>query len=418
MIYLKHPSGDAAAIGHFLDQLDPATTGVREGHALGVTGNHRYFLHSSIKGPVRIGAGLIDLSNIVIAREQTGSDHTSFTGRKRRSFNRFCASGVGVDIELPTRQIAACICLLHNLRITIVSVFDGDTGRFACIESHNMSRSIQIPVRIVCGVTAFLDVIGAGCQLSGNGTIRTGREGRSGNQLGASGVGIDVELPAAQVFASVGLLDDLHIGLLVVGKGHTLGVTCNNRYRPGFGIIDPLGMLGRFIYLSDVISTGQELDANRAVICSDEGRAIYNLGAGCIGVDIELPTTQVLACVGCLYDLGIAIVGIGNGYGVSLACLNLYSFDAVIHNPEVVVAIQLLHVVGTRYQTSYGDTAIRSGFEGRSGDGLCASLIGIHAETPTGEVLSSIGSFLNLQATRDFLVHRIDGECQIGCILG
>ena len=111
-------------------------------------------------------------------------------------------------------------------------------------------------------------------------------------------------------------------------------------------------------------------------------------------------------------------MGIGNGYGIGFACFNLYGFDAVIHNPEVVVAIQLLHVVGTRYQTSYDDTAIRSGFEGRSRDGLCASLIGIHAETPTGEVLSSIGSFLNLQATRDFLVHRIDGECQIGCILG
>ena len=176
-------------------------------------------------------------------------------------------------------------------------------------------------------------------------------------------------------------------------------------------------MLRGLIYFSYVVRTRQKFHADRTVICSDEGGSGYNLGTSLISVDVELPSTQVLAGVGGLHDLRVTIVGICYRYRSSFTCFHLHGFDATIHNPVVVVGVKLLDIVSTGSQTGHGNKTIRSSFERRSSNCFCASSVGINAEAPTGQILAGICSLLDLQTTCDFLVHSVDRVGHIRRIL-
>ena len=86
-VNLEYPSCYAASIRHGLNQFQPATLVVDEGHTLGFTGNHRNLLYSSIEGPLGIGCRLIHFSNVVITGQKPGGDYTAFITGKGRSIN-------------------------------------------------------------------------------------------------------------------------------------------------------------------------------------------------------------------------------------------------------------------------------------------------------------------------------------------
>ena len=276
-----------------------------------------------------------------------------------------------------------------------MDVLKPNTCGFTGIHGYDVTAIIQIPVGVIGGRVDFLDEVGSGRNLCDDRAVILGCERRTADKLGAGSIGVDVELPAAKVFAGVGFLDDLHIGFLTVGECDALGITSNNCYRAERGVIDPFGILSRLVNFPDIVGTGQQLHADLAFIIGNKGRTGDDVLAISVSVDVEFPAAQVLAGVGCLDDLSIAIMGILYGYGCGAVRTDLYRFDPIICDPEIIASIKLLHIVSAGCEAGNGDSAIGAGLKGRTGNGILAGSIRVYTEAPSRHILAGIGDFLD-----------------------
>ena len=241
--------------------------------------------------------------------------------------------------------------------------------------------------------------------------------GIGSNQLVVAGT-VHLEDPSCNRSAVGHGFDDLAFSVLGIREGYTLDFTCSQGYSFYRGVINPIRMLFGFVHLSDVVSTGQQLDFDLAGTIGCEGRSINGLGTGRIGIDVEFPSIQIFACVGRFDDFGIAVVGIVYRDGCGIAICDFHGLHAIIRNPEIGASAQLLYIVGAGDKTVHRHSTVGSGGEGRTGNGLGTGRIRIHAETPAGQILAGVGGFLDLQTAGYQLIHRLDGDGHIGCILG
>ena len=405
-----------ASVG-LLHDLGITMMDVIEGDGAGFACGHGQFPGSRIKVPVLLTGEILDFLDIVSTGQQPCSDQAICVSGKGGTGNGFGASFIGVDIELPACQRAAGVGGLDDLAVTVMGIGVSYGSRFTGLDRHLTDGGIVIPQRIAGGLVHLTDVVGAGEHLHGDLTGRIGSKGRAVQKHTAVSIRVDVELPALQIFAGIGLLDDLGITGLLVGEGHRLGSVDLHLQSADGGIKGPVGMLGRLIHLLNIVGAGQQIHHNGASGIGCEGRTV-NLGSQVlVGIDIEFPALQIGTGVGLLDDLTVAVVGVGDGYLGRFISVDLDSLHAVIGDPVVDVLGGFLDIVGTGLQIADGDLTVCRRRKGRTGNGVGAGRVRVNTENPSGQPLTGVGCLLDLKTAGDFLVDCIDRDGVIRGIL-
>ena len=123
--------------------------------------------------------------------------------------------------------------------------------------------------------------------------------------MGQSRIGIDIELPAAQIRAGVGLLDDLAVPVMGIGHIDCLVGTVGDLDCLNTVISDPVIDAGR--QLLDIVGAGFQTGNGDLTGSRCRKRRTGNgFGAGRIGVHTKLPAGKIGAGIGCLLDVQAA----------------------------------------------------------------------------------------------------------------
>ena len=262
-------------------------------------------------------------------------------------------------------------------------VIEGHRTGIACGDSQLPGGSIKLPVGTLAGFIHFFHPVGAGQQPGRNQALRIGRKGRTGNQFGASLVCVDIELPAVQGSAGIGLLYDLTITVMGIVEGHRAGFTSLDHDLTGGGVIIPQRILAGLVHFLDIVGAGSKLDGDHTTGIGRKGRTGNEFGAVDIGVHIKLPTAQTSAGVGLLHDLSVARLVVREGHGLGGACFDFEGPNGGIKCPVRILGafIHFLHIVSAGQQVHHNRTCGVSG-KGRSGHLLGQCSIGVDIELP------------------------------------
>ena len=229
-----------------------------------------------------------------------------------------------------------------------MGVGEGDLGHIACSNGDLTQSSIVSPVGIFVRLIYLLNPIRAGLEADLDGAVVGRGKGRAFDKGGASLIGVDIELPAAEILTGAGLFHDLGIAIVNVIEGNGAGLACSDSQLPGGGIKVPIRTLTGFLYLFDIVGTRQESGSDQALGVGGKGRVSNLSGAGFVCVDFELPTVQGATGVGLLNDLTVAVMNVGEGHRTSLASLDHHLTGGGIVIPQRIACrlIHLFDVVG------------------------------------------------------------------------
>ena len=203
-----------------LDDLAVAVMGIGVGNGLRFTGLDRHLAGGCIVIPQRIAGGLVHLTDVVGAGEHLHGDLTVRVSGEGRAVQKHAAVNIRVDVELPALQIFAGIGLLDDLGITGLLIGEGHGLGGVDLHLQGADGGIKGPVGMLGRLIHLLNIVGTGQQIHHNGAGGIGCEGRTVNLGSQVLIGIDIEFPAIQVCAGVGLLDDLTVAVVGVGDGY------------------------------------------------------------------------------------------------------------------------------------------------------------------------------------------------------
>ena len=267
--------------------------GVLEAHGCSLTGLDYDLTGGGVVIPQRILAGLVNLPDIVGTGSDPDGDDTVGIRCKRRPGNEFGTGSIRVDIELPAFKVCTRVGGLDDVGISRLVVREGHGLGSACCHGQGSDCGIKVPVRKSVGLIYLLDIVGTGRKILYDFTGGIRCEGRAGHLLGQGGVGIDVELPAAQIGAGVGLLDDLAVAILGVGDSDGCGAVALHLHGLDTVIRDPVVDTGAG-FLDIVGSRLQTGDGDLTGCGSREGRAGNGFGTGRVRIHSEHPSAQAL----------------------------------------------------------------------------------------------------------------------------
>ena len=204
-----------------------------------------------------MGCAFVHFPDIVGAGKHLDGDLTSRISGEGRPVQKISAVGIRVDVELPTLQVFTSVGLLDNLGITELVV--RKSHRLGGVDLHlqGTDGGIKGPVGMLGRLIHLLNIVSTGQQIHHNGAGGIGCEGRTVNLACQVLVGIDIEFPAIQVCAGVGLLDDLTVAVVGVGDGYLGGFISVDLDSLHAVIGDPVvDVLGGFL---DIVGTGHQI---------------------------------------------------------------------------------------------------------------------------------------------------------------
>ena len=369
-------------VGALLD-LCVTEMGIGEGDLSHITCSDSNLADRGIVSPIRVLVRLIDLLHPVGTGSKLYLDRAVIAGSKGRAVDQSGAGLICIDVELPSCQVLTGAGLLHDLGIAKMLVIEGHRTGIACGDSQLPGGSIKLPVGTLAGLIDFFHPVRAGQQPGRNQALRIGRKGRTGNQFGASLVCVDIELPAVQGAAGIGLLDDLTVTVMGIIEGHRAGFTSLDHDLTGGGVIIPQRILAGLVHFLDIVGAGSKLDGDHTTGIGRKGRTGNEFGAVDIGVNIKLPTAQTPAGIGLLHDLSVACLVVREGHGLGGACFDFEGPNGGIKCPVRILGafIHFLHIVSAGQQVHHNRTCGVSG-KGRSGYLLGQGSIGVDIELP------------------------------------
>ena len=201
------------------------------------------------------------------------------------------------DLKCPAAQMVAGVGCFHNLDTAILRVCKGDAGGLVYLNRHSLYFCVELPIRIVC--RDFSGIQRSGLQTrNGYGAICPSHKRRILYGICAVGVIIQADFPATQILACVGFLHEHNTsGIALVVKTHRGCLPGGNRDLLGIGTGAAVQSVQTGIcvpqFLDVVCACGQPRYGQLAAGIGGI-RPGYQIGAGGIAVNPELPARQVL----------------------------------------------------------------------------------------------------------------------------
>ena len=383
------------SIGSFAE-LNATIVRVGKGYSSGLIGGDGHFLDLGIKLPVRILGR--DLLCVQSSGLQIGdSDAAVCSGSEGGTFNRLGAICIIIQAHLPACQVFPGVGFLHQLHIaSFQNVMEADGCRLTSGEDDLLGIFTGTGVQCIDGtvlVAKLLDIHSTR-RKSCNRNLTVGISGMgTGNQRGASRIGVDTELPAGQiliVLSGLGQVQSGRIQLIYKADGSSLtGSECNLLRIGTVAGVQGVDGAVRMTQLFDVHGTSGKISYGDLTIGFGSMGAGNQGGAGRIRVDAKLPARQVFAVLSCLSQIqsgGVQLVDEADGRSLSDGECDFLRIGAIarVHSVNGIVCMsQLLNVHGACGKTSYGNLAICIGGVG-SGDASSTSGIRVDAELPAG----------------------------------
>ena len=276
--------------------------GIVEGHGCRFScfnGDGFYF---GIADPV----GIVnrDFLCVQCSNRQIGNrNRTIFTCCERRARYSLGTGGVGIQTNLPARQMFTAACFLHQLYGAGVQlILEADFG--CSVSGNRYFLGIGAGTGIECingavGVTDFLNVISAGFQIChrnftcGICCVRAGHKRRTGR------IRINTELPAFQILVILSTLGQIQsAGIQLIGETDRGSIVCGN----GDLLRVCAGTVVQCIYaavcvsnLLNIVSSGLKAGDRDLAGAVGAMRSGHQSCAGTVAVNTELPAREVFA---------------------------------------------------------------------------------------------------------------------------